>query len=303
MPNKLLVDIYIHIYYFIIALLKKLIWLNIININNKLLKMELVGQHKVSSSKFCCVVCNKQYTKKSSLDKHRILCDFKIKTKRENQIELEELGDIPTHFQLVKIVQELVLELEKTKEKLAEMEKWVSKKKRKINIISWLNTNIIPTVGFLEWVHTELIVKPEHFENLMENNLYNTIQQIFESNLSEKGDFVYPISCFNQKSGVFYICEKKEDGSPEWRKLVFEDFVLLLKIVKNNMIKQVTKWKAENQHHFDENDKIAILFNKALIKLMNISFSQDNNFSKIKNGLYNYLKIDLKTIEFDFEFE
>jgi hypothetical protein len=264
--------------------------------------MESVEQHKLSSSKFCCAVCNKQYTKKSSLDKHRILCDFKMKTKREIQIDLEESSDIPTHLQLVKIVQELSLELDKTKEKLAEMEKWVAKKKRKIDIILWLNANVNPTIGFLEWVHTELIVKPEHFENLMENNLYNTIQQIFESNLSEKTDFVYPISCFNQKTGVFYICEKKEDGSPEWRKLVLEDFILLLKVLKNNMIKQLTKWKTENQHKFDENDKIAILFNKAVIKLMNISFSQDNNLSRIKNGLYNYLKTDLKTIEFDFEF-
>ena len=36
---------------------------------------------------------------------------------------------------------------------------------------------------------------------------------------------------------------------------------------------------------------------------MNISFSQDSNLSRIKNGLYNYLKTDLKSVvEFDFEF-
>ena len=50
-------------------------------------------------------------------------------------------------------------------------------------------------------------------------------------------------------------------------------------------------------------DEISILFNKAVIKLMNISFSQDSNLSRIKNGLYNYLKTDLKSVvEFDFEF-
>ena len=36
---------------------------------------------------------------------------------------------------------------------------------------------------------------------------------------------------------------------------------------------------------------------------MNISFTQDATMSRIKNGLYNYLKMDLKTmIEYDFEF-
>jgi hypothetical protein len=269
-------------------------------VKNKLVRMDL--EQVKSSSKFCCGVCNKPYTLKSSLDKHKILCEFKMKTKRENQIELEELGDIPSHLQLVKIVQQLSLELEKANEKLSEMEKWVSKKKRKLNIVLWLNTNVTPTMGFLEWVHTELVVKPDHFENLMENNLFNTIQQIFVDNLSTKEDMVYPISCFTQKSGVFYICEKKEDGSPEWRQLVLEDMVLLLKIVKNNMLKQVTKWKEENQYKFDDNDKIAILFNKAVIKLMNISFSQDATLSRIKNGLYNYLKTDLKAVDFEFEF-
>ena len=136
----------------------------------------------------------------------------------------------------------------------------------------------------------------------MENNIFHTIQKIFEENLSEKTDFVYPISCFSQKVGVFYICDKKEDESSEWRQLVLTDMILILKTIQNGMIKELTKWKSENEYKFDDNDKISILFNKAVIKLMNISFSQDGNLSRIKNGLYNYLKRDLKSVEFDFEF-
>jgi hypothetical protein len=254
-------------------------------------------------NKFGCAVCNKQYTRKSSLEKHKILCDFKMKTKREHQIELEELGDLPTHHQLIKIVQELSLKMMKMEEKMENMQKWVERKKRKLNVIIWLNSNLTPTIGFLEWVNTALTVKAEHFENLMENSLFHSIQQIFEDNLCEKTDFIYPISCFIQKTGMFYICNLKEDGTPEWRQLVLSDMILILKTIQNGMIKELTKWKADNQHKFDDNDKISILFNKAVIKLMNISFSQDSNLSRIKNGLYNYLKTDLKSVvEFDFEF-
>jgi len=258
---------------------------------------------EVVINKYCCVVCKKQYTRKSSLDKHIILCDYRMKTKRENQIESEEFGDIPTHYQLVKIVQELTFKLIKMEEKMEQMQKWVDRKKRKINVVMWLNANINPTIGFLEWVHTSLKVKPEHFENLMENTIFHTIQQIFEDNLYDRSDFVYPISCFNQKSGIFYICDKKEDGSGEWRQLVLKDMILILKTIQDGIIKELTKWKSSNQHKFDDNDKISILFNKAVIKLMNISFSQDNNLTRIKNNLYNYLKTDLKSlVEFDFEF-
>jgi hypothetical protein len=258
---------------------------------------------EITINKLRCAVCNKQYTRKSSLDKHKILCDFKMKTKRERQIEEDELGDIPSHFQLVKIVQELTLKMIIMEEKMEQMQKYIDKKKHKLNIMIWLNTNVTPTIGFLEWVHTSLILKSEHFENLMDNTIFHTIQKIFEDNLYEKSGFIYPIRCFSQKADVFYICDKKEDGSSEWRKLVLTDMILILKIIQNGMIKTVSKWKVDNQNKFDDNDKISILFNKAVIKLMNISFRQDSNLSRIKNSLYNYLKTDLTSVvgvEFEF---
>jgi len=258
-------------------------------------------EETISNTKYSCIVCNKHYTRKSSLDKHKILCDFKCKTKRENNVELEELGDIPNQLQLVKIVQELSLKLIKMEEKMEQMQKWVDKKKRKLNVITWLNSDVVPTVGFLEWVNTLLVVKQEHFEDLMENTLFHTFQQVFEHNLCERSNFVYPIRCFVEKAGIFYICEKKEDGTPEWRQLVLTDMILILKTVQNRMIKELTKWKADNQHKFDDNDKISELFNKAIIKLMNLSFTQDSTLSRIKNGLYNFLKTELKTmIELEF---
>ena len=257
-----------------------------------------------SNTKYCCVICNKQYTNKSSLDKHKILCDFKMKTKREHQIEEEELGDLPNHLQLVRIVQELSLKIIKMEEKMAEMQKWVDKKKKKLNVIAWLNAHIVPTIGFREWVNTLFVVLPEHFEHLMENTLFQNIQKVFEYNLLKKDDFVYPLRCFSEKQGVLYICEKKEDGSPEWKQMEFADTILLFKIFQGRMIKELTKWKLENQSKFDDNTRICDSFNKAVIKLMNLSFTQDASFSRIKNGLYNYLKADLKMlIEYEYEFE
>ena len=137
-------------------------------------------------------------------------------------------------------------------------------------------------------------VKKEHFEHLMENNIHNTIQLIFEHNLLKNNDFIYPIVCFSQKE-VFYVYETK------WRQLMFDDMILILKKIQTGIIKEITKWKENNKQKFNDNDNICILFNKAIIKVTNISFRQDNNFSKIKNNLYNYLKTDLKsTVEFDF---
>ena len=255
-----------------------------------------------SSNKYCCLICNKKYSRKMSIDKHIILCNFKLKSNSERQIEFEELGDTPTHLQLVKIVQELTFKYVKMQEQLEQMKQWVDKKKKKLNIISWLNSNRTPTVGFLEWVNTCLVVNQTHFKSLMENPLFKTIQQVFEYNLPETNDFVYPISCFSQKTNVFYICEKKADNTPEWKQIALTDMVLLLKTLQHRMICEISKWKTENAQNIYNNDKISESFNKAIIKLMNISFTQDATMSRIKNSLYTYLKTDLKTfIECEFD--
>ena len=131
-------------------------------------------------------------------------------------------------------------------EKMENMQKWVERKKRKLNVVMWLNSNLIPTIGFLEWVNTCLIVKAEHFENLLENTLFHTIQQIFEENLCEKTDFIYPISCFNttKKLECFIFVTKNEDGTPEWRQLVLSDMILILKTIQNGMIKELIKMES-----------------------------------------------------------
>lgn len=251
-----------------------------------------------------CVICNKCYTKKSSLEKHKLVCEFKMKTARERQIEMEELGDVPTHLQLVKIVQELTMKLTRAEKQIEEMKKWTDKKKKKVNVILWLNNNIIPTLGFLEWTHTSLTVTSIHFENLMEKDIsiYGVIQQIFEHNLSTTLDFVYPIRCFTEKPGVFYIYDKKSDITGEWTKVELSDMLLMLKRIQNGLIKELTLWQSVNKHKMEDNDRLAILYQQTIQKLFSISFCQDNNFSRMKNSLYNYLKTDLKSVEFEYEF-
>jgi len=134
----------------------------------------------------------------------------------------------------------------------------------------------------------------------MDNTLFHTIQQIFEQNLKETDDFVHPIRAFSEKAGVFYICEKNVDGTPEWKQLVLTDMIMILKKIHNQMITELLKWKTNNQCKFDDNANLSQTFNKAVIKLMNMTFIQDVAMSKIKHGLYNYLKADLKImVEYD----
>jgi hypothetical protein len=267
--------------------------------------METNTNNIENNQKYCCNICYKEYTRKNSLEKHKILCEFKYKTNLEKQVDYEEAGDIPTHVQLVQIVQQLSIKLSKMEEELSEAKKWMNRKKKKINVIGWLNDNIQPSIGFLEWVNMEFKVSSQHFDTLMECSLFYTIQKVFENNLdiNNNSNFVSPICCFSEKQNVFYICEKGEEGKSEWKQMLPSDFILLLKTFHNRMLREISKWKIENHDKIDDNEKICEIFNKAIIKLMNMTFVQDHSTSRIRNGLFNYLKKDLKNvIEYDFEF-
>lgn len=244
---------------------------------------------KQQQYKYSCLICKKEYTRKASLDKHKLLCDFKSKTKTELIVQDEEIGDKPSYDQLVKIVQELSIKYNKMESKVDELQQWITRRKKKQDVISWLNINVNATVGFLEWVTILIEVKSSHFEYLMENNIFQTYQIIFDYNLRDVDNFVYPISCFKDKPNIFYICEKGEENDSVWRQMEPTEFIQLLKRLHNLLLSELTKWKKDNRERIEANDKLSEIFNKAVIKLMSISFMPDgvSNVNKIKNSLYN----------------
>jgi hypothetical protein len=115
---------------------------------------------------------------------------------------------------------------------------------------------------------------------------------------------VCPIKCFSQKPNIFYVSEKTPDGKSIWRQLELDELLLLLKKIQSKLLVELSRWKLENKNKIEDDDKLSEQFNKAIIKLMNITIvAHDVNVGRIRNNLYNFLKMDLKNlIEYDFEF-
>lgn len=248
-----------------------------------------------------CTTCEKNYSRKSSYDKHLILCDFLIKSKEEKKIINEESSDLPNYTQLVNIVQELSLKYIRLENQLSDMQKWVEKKKKKINVVIWLNDTIHPTKTFLQWT-SGLKVEQRHFEFLLENTIIQTFQLILEENVTNAScqSEILPIKCFSQKSNLLYIYDSADSG---WRVMAFEDFIKILKPVQTQLLNALIQWKTIKKEEIDADDKLSILYSKTIIKLMNVSFVQDSTTNKIRSQLYTYLKVDLKNlIEYEFEF-
>jgi len=243
--------------------------------------------------KIKCSTCDKFYLRKSSLEKHKILCEYLNKTKREKFINEEESKDIPTYNDLVNIVQELSIKYVNMMEKMERFEKWIDKKKKKINIIDWLNKNQIPNKNFDQWIY-DLKFNSLDIEFLHDNSIFQLFNNIWQQNSN-----IIPISCFIQKQNILFIYNSEN----KWKQMQTEEFLYLLQKIQNKLIKELISWREDNLHDINNNDSKSILYNKIIIKIMNISLVQDNNYSKLHANLYNYLKMDLKNImEYEFEF-
>ena len=243
-----------------------------------------------------CEYCGKSYTRKVSLQRHTLLCEVVHKTKREKICDEEENTDIPSRAQLYQIIQELAAKYDSLNEKMQEMQKWVQTKKKKLDIIQWLNTNKPVTnvsLSFQIWTK-KIQVQETHIQLLMEENIVQTINTILRDNLlNEK-----PVAAFVQKNNIIYC---QDETTCNWKQLESDEFILLIKQIHSKILRELCEWRNKNASEIASNDKMSELYNKTVIKLMGLNFSQDSTaLSKIRVNLYNSLKIEFKqTIEFE----
>jgi hypothetical protein len=289
-----------------------------------------------SSSNYTCSYCSKKYIRKTDCGKHELLCELLHKNRkspRETTIVSEECSGILTNKQLTAIVQELTFKYVKMEEKFETMQKWVVKQKKQINIINWLNENNAPTNTFNKMVIKDSVkaalipslrdyisnqISQNHIEHLIRTNLVETIQMILENN--EAINNSSPIYCFEQKPNVFYIYIFTEssivDGgggsststsselnvSFSWVQMSKEELVSLLNFIHSKLLRELVAWKKQHEYAIKHEDKMSNLYNKTMIKLMDIDLSSDGVLAKIRTSLFTYLKKDLKNmIEYEFE--
>ena len=124
-----------------------------------------------------CNYCAKTYTRKSSQQKHVILCEILHQTKREQKCSDEESTNVPTNIQLYKILLEFATKYEHVEKKLHEMQRWTEKIKKKLDVKMWLNSNICPDITYSEWIN-KIVVTDGNITTLIEENFLQCICNI-----------------------------------------------------------------------------------------------------------------------------
>ena len=245
----------------------------------------------------CCIHCGKSYKKRTNLDKHVILCELLNKSKKNLVIEDEE--DIPSQRKMYEILLELGNKFNRLEEKVDELNKWVVKKKKKINVIDWLNTNITPEIKFDSLIE-KIVMSDDDVKYLFENSFADTLNHIFSRNIYNLSESEYPIFAFVQKTNIFYIYENEEAG---WVELSREFLIKFLNKVHMKLLRVLIQHKKDNVDKIRDDERFSILCDKTTFKLMNVDFRQESILGKIRANMYSRMKTDMKAlVEYEFEF-
>jgi len=245
----------------------------------------------------CCRYCGKNYIKKTNLDKHIILCEL-INTSRSTTI-LDEDYEVPSNRKMYQMILEIGKKLNGLDEKVNELNKWVIKKKKKINVVEWLNNNITPEIIFDNLIEKILIDKDD-INYLFNNSFADTINHIFSKNVYNVSDNEYPIFAFVQKPKTFYIYDNEETG---WIDLNREKLIKFMNRVHTKLYRTFIQWKKENRELIELDEKTSLLCDKTTCKIMEVDFRQEPTLSKIRSNMYGRMKTDMKAfVEYEFEF-
>lgn len=290
--------------------------------------------NRIKQSSQCCIYCGKPYKTRIKLDKHMTFCELIYKTtknRKEFIIEDDET-EIPSQKKLYKAILALTRRFINLEEKVDEMNQFIVKRKKRINIIDWLNTNIIPDIMFTQLID-KIIVNEKDIDYLFKNTVQDTYNQIFDRTLymlknSEKST---PLFSFIHKTNVLYIydlCQeeqlqntnesnnesnnenndnknedKKEQFVAKWHELTRDKLITFLYNVHNKISRQLYYWKQQRNYEIKRDDKLATEYDKTILKLMLTDFKKESIFLKFKHCIYQHMKIDMKgLIEYEFDY-
>jgi hypothetical protein len=261
------------------------------------IKMQLSLEKTTKKKIYCCQYCDKGYTRKTEHIKHEIVCKTIYLSKREQACIDEESTDIPGQLEQYKIILELAKKVSDLTEWKTEVEEYINKKKKKIQVTKWLELNRTIEVPFFDW-QKKVKVTEEHFQMLFEEKIEKVVCQIIDDNTDSTELEKIPITCFKQKANIFYILHPDKT----WKRCITKEFEHFIGYIQQKLIFDFIGWKEKNYEKIKNDDAIAEIKYKLSMKVF-FDISSESLMSKFRCHLYNRLKNDVKNIfEYDFEY-
>ena len=277
------------------------------------------------STEYVCRFCGKMYIRKKAYMQHILMCEISKKTGMAGEDKASNSDHVPSNKELYEIIINLNNKYERLQEDYDVLKRFVDSRRRKIDILEWLNKNCILGKGNdFESVFINMRLGEEDLNNVFENDYVNGISNIIGAIVSsintdkdredrdKDTDNGSCLRAFTHREGIFYIYARNNvlkndcieddcidddciDDYFKWQIMENSDFDRLIKSIDSKLLIAFKEWHLKTEIIMDE-DKFSELYIKNLKKVMGGNFKMCEKISKVKNRVFKTIKSDMKNI-------
>ncbi len=276
---------------------------------------------RAKERKWKCNICSKQYIRKDAFDKHYLLCNFNFEKSRSELTYNGENLTAPniSNEKIYLLLIDLSNKYNKLQSDYDELKKFVITKRKKINILDFLNENCITYASidfdsYIDYILSNIMIcgsylkgerdyYNEYLNLIFENDFINGIVRILSKIIiNERDKKILPIKVFEQKDEIFILKKKfiynnndnnddnnnclLNEGELKWETINYENFKNLIQKIHKKIINLFTIWQ-ESMKYKMKDDK----FNDIYLSNMKKMLGQ----SKIGCGTHGDIYLTIKT--------
>ena len=197
-----------------------------------------------------CTICHAcSFELKENYDRHRFLCIFKHKSKKEKTKMMERIPMKLTETDIYSLVAQLIYKNEVLEKRLSTVEDELAKirRKQRISILSWLNSSFgyHPSVTFKEWIKM-LPINVQYIEMVLKTDLLQGMVLCLKDAIFHSKIVDLPFCAFHQKNKQLYIYQEIKHGEEverKWMILSNDDILPIVSILSQLFLRHYLQWK------------------------------------------------------------
>lgn len=231
-----------------------------------------------------CRYCKKTYKSPAHLDKHVYLCRLMTEIETEKITARE---DVPSQHTMYIMLLELGHKYKQLEEKYDNLNKLCVKKKKKINVVDWLNVHMRNSMGanYTSYFDDHFIVSMEDVETYLFTHKYADFFNLIIQRMNF--DDAPIIACSDRKNIIYAFMGET------WCEMTKEQISTLLVRCKKMVFAPAFELKGANREAIEKSDKLEEKFDRLMLKIIHVEMSNTTTYNRLRGHLYNALKKEI----------
>ena len=263
----------------------------------------------IRTTSYICDYCSKRYVRQNAFQHHTLMCRLSRQDSKSYQerVDKDALLAVPTQQQLYQLIIDLNSKYERLQSDYHELKRYVDNRRRKIDILEWLNENCsIPENVTASDLFFNISLIDKDVERVFELDYIKGVADIIIRFINDRypdSKAECPLRGFMQKDGVLYVYEvvtSEEIETRKWQIMTNDLFERFIRVINHRLMILFRDWHRARQTTMDE-DRFSEMYIKHLKTVTGGNFKDSEKTGRIRNLVYRSIRENLKSmIVYDF---